>query len=442
MISTVLLLFSLLALAVACLAATSVHSFRDFSRSHLRELLRVRGQVLRYDEIAENHPRAALGAESVRVFATGAAVLAAGAYLWNSQGQLEWPLAIVVNAARIVVGAMVLWLAIVWLPTALSKIWAESIIARTWGLWRFFGRLFAPSAAGTKFMERAFHRLSGNEPPATNERELEEEIREVFNEGQRDGLIEDEAREMIESVMTLGDVSVSEIMTPRTDMIAMAADVDWDEALQLITKSGHTRIPVHGERRDEIVGILHIKDLLNEMVRTPGGKHRPMVELLRPAFFVPETKRVDDLLQEFQRSRNHLAVVMDEFGGVSGVVTIEDVLEEIVGEIADEHDEGIGDGIKQIDERSCEALASVRIGEINERLGLHLSEDEHFGTIGGLVFHQLGRIPHMGEELIHENAKIKVLDATRRRINRVAIEVLPPAEAAEEPGAESGVGSE
>jgi magnesium and cobalt exporter, CNNM family len=442
LINTALLLFSLLALAVACLAATSAHSFRDFSRSHLRELLRLRGQVQRYDEIAELHPRAALGAESVRVFATGAAVLAAGAYLWNSQAPLEWPMALAVNIARIVVGAMVLWLAIVWLPTALAKIWAESIIARTWRLWNFSGKLFAPSAAGSQFVERAFHRLSGKQPPVTNERELEEEIREVVTEGQREGLIEDEAREMIESVMTLGDVSVSEIMTPRTDMISLAVDADWDEALQLITRSGHTRIPVHGERRDEIVGILHIKDLLNEMVRTPGGKHRPMVELLRPAYFVPESKRVDDLLQEFQRSRNHLAVVMDEFGGVSGLVTIEDVLEEIVGEIADEHDEGSGDGIKQIDERTCEALASVRISEINQRMGLQLPEDEHFGTIGGLVFHQLGRIPHTGEEIVRGNAKIKVLDATRRRINRVAVEMLPPAEAGEESNPESDAEAE
>ena len=121
-------------------------------------------------------------------------------------------------------------------------------------------------------MRACFSSLSGKQPPERTERELEEEIREVVTEGQREGLIEEEAREMIESVMTLGEVSVSEIMTPRTEMISMAVDVDWDEALQLVTKSGHTRIPVYGERRDEIIGILHIKDMLNEMVRTPGGK--------------------------------------------------------------------------------------------------------------------------------------------------------------------------
>ena len=148
---------------------------------------------------------------------------------------------------------------------------------------------------------------------------------------------------------------------------------------------------------------------------------------------MPETKSVDSLLQEFQHSRNHIAVVLDEFGGVSGLVTIEDVLEEIVGEISDEHDEATSDRIKSIDDHSCEALARVHISEINERLGLHLP-DEQFDTIGGFVFHQLGRIPPVGEELTYENVRIKVLESTRRRIIRVFIEVVPPPEsnAAEE----------
>jgi CBS domain containing-hemolysin-like protein len=228
--------------------------------------------------------------------------------------------------------------------------------------------------------------------------------------------------------MALGEVVVSEIMTPRTDMISLPIDLSWEEALQEVIKSGHTRLPVYGESHDEVVGILHIKDMLQELARGAHAGRRPIAELLRPPFYVPESKPVDDLLQEFQRSRNHIAIVMDEFGGVSGVVTIEDVLEEIVGEIADEHDDASGDGIKLIDEHSCEASAHVHTSEINERFGLHLPEDEHFDTIGGFVFHQLGRIPHVGEELIFDGVKIKVLEAARRRIHRVAIEVLPPAE--------------
>jgi CBS domain containing-hemolysin-like protein len=228
--------------------------------------------------------------------------------------------------------------------------------------------------------------------------------------------------------MALGEVVVSEIMTPRTDMISIPSNLDWDEALQQVIASGHTRLPVYGESRDEVAGILHIKDILQELARGAHAARRPLTELLRQPFFVPESKPVDDLLQEFQRSRNHIAVVMDEFGGVSGLVTIEDVLEEIVGEIADEHDDASGEGIKPIDEHSCEALAHVHLSEINERLGLNLPESEHFDTIGGFVFHQLGRIPHAGEEITYDGVKIKVLEAARRRIHRVAIEVIPTEE--------------
>lgn len=435
-----LIWFGLSALVIAGFAATAVYAFRDFSRAQLRELLRVRGTEARCDEIIRNHLPAALGAESLRVFATAAAVFAAATHLWTLHSQeTVWPVLLGVTLARVIAGAVILWLAIIWLPAAVARVWAESFIARTWPLWRGLGRVFAPSVVGSQLIERAFHRISGKSPSSLTGEELEEEIREVVTEGQREGLIEEEAREMIESVMALGAVQIKDIMTPRTDMVTMPVDLSWEEALMQVINSGHTRIPLHGKDRDEIVGILHTKDMLHELARGPQAPHRPIAELARPPFFVPESKAVDELLQEFQRSRNHIAVVMDEFGGVSGLVTIEDVLEEIVGEIADEHDEAVGEGIHSTGERSCEALARVHIGEINERLGLHLPEDEHFNTIGGFVFHQLGHIPHVGETLTHDGVKIKVLDATRRRINRVALEVIPPAEESGSENAEFGV---
>ncbi len=290
-------------------------------------------------------------------------------------------------------------------------------------------------------MEQIIYGLSGQKVRRFTEEELEEEIREVVNEGQREGLMEEDARQMIESVITLGEVHVSEIMTPRTDTVSLPVDISWKEALELVIASGHTRFPVYGKSHDDILGILHIKEMLHELVHGSPKAHRPIVEMIRPPFFVPESKRVDELLQEFQRGRNHIAVVLDEFGGVSGIVTIEDVLEEIVGEIADEHDDAASDGIKPLSDRACEALARVHLSELNERMGLHLPEDETFDTIGGFVFHQMGRIPHAGEELLYNGVKIKVLEAGRRRINRVAIEVVPPAEHSSDASAESGVRS-
>ncbi|HEY2880801.1 MAG TPA: hemolysin family protein [Pirellulales bacterium] len=424
--------------AIACFAAMAVHSFHEFSRAQLREMLRQRNQLPRFDDIIEQHLQVSLAAESLRVLATAAAVFAAAIDLKVSTGeQSHWAAAFGLAAGGIALGALALWLLIVWLPVAVSRAWAEPFIAGTWPFWRLCGQLFAPSIAVAEFLARALRRISGKKEHVHTEESLEQEIREVVTEGQREGLIEEDAREMIESVMALGEVVVKEIMTPRTDMISMPADISWDDALKFVIASGHTRIPVYGGSRDEIVGILHIKDMLHEMAGGGKSPSRPIAQLLWPPFFVPESKPVDGLLQEFQLSRNHIAVVLDEFGGVSGLVTIEDVLEEIVGEISDEHDDAASDGIKTTGENRCEVLARVHISELNERFGLHLPEVEHFDTIGGLVFHQLGRIPHIGEELIADGVRIKVLDTTRRRINRVSLEVLPP-ETAAEPSSEVG----
>jgi CBS domain containing-hemolysin-like protein len=146
--------------------------------------------------------------------------------------------------------------------------------------------------------------------------------------------------------------------------------------------------------------------------------------LLRPPWFVPESMSVQKLLREFQRGKTHLAVVTDEFGGVSGLVTIEDALEEIVGEIADEHDEAFADGMRMLSADACEVVAAVRVAAVNERLGLHLPEEEDFDTIGGFVFHQFGRIPEVGETLESHDARLEVLAATRRRIDLVRIDRL------------------
>jgi len=217
---------------------------------------------------------------------------------------------------------------------------------------------------------------------------------------------------------------VSDIMTPRTDMVSMPATLSWQAALEFVIQDGHTRIPVCNKNRDDIVGILHTKDLLPELAKGPDEPVRPWTTLLRKPYFVPETKPIDVLLQEFQHTRNHMAVVLDEYGGVSGLVTMEDVLEEIVGEIVDEYDKDLVDGICLLEKGVSEAQGKVHIDEINERLGLQLPDDGDFDTIAGFVFSELGHIPVVGEEVRYKNVRITVLEATRRRIERVRIEIL------------------
>jgi CBS domain containing-hemolysin-like protein len=227
-------------------------------------------------------------------------------------------------------------------------------------------------------------------------------------------------------VIGLDEVRVAAIMTSRTAITSLPASTPWDEAVRLAADSGHTRLPVWDRSPDDVIGILHIRDLLRRIAAglAPGVGQPALRPLLRPPWFVPESMSVQKLLREFQRGNTHMAVVTDEFGGVSGIVTIEDALEEIVGEIADEHDEAFADGIRMLSDTACEALAHVRIRLVNERLGVALPEEEDFETIGGFVFHEFGRIPQTGETLESQGVRLEVLAATRRRIDLVRVDRL------------------
>jgi len=243
------------------------------------------------------------------------------------------------------------------------------------------------------------------------------------DQAHREGSLAGAARDMIRGVIGLDAVRVAAIMTPRTKMVLIAAATPWEEAIRIAAESGHTRLPVWDRSPDDVVGVLHIRDVLSCLTAGAAAAAAPDIRpLLRPPWFVPESMSVQKLLREFQRGKTHLAVVTDEFGGVSGLVTIEDALEEIVGEIADEHDEAFADGIRMLSADACEVVAAVRIATVNERLGLHLPEEADFDTIGGFVFHQFGRIPEVGEAIEAHDARLEVLAATRRRIDLVRIE--------------------
>jgi CBS domain containing-hemolysin-like protein len=233
---------------------------------------------------------------------------------------------------------------------------------------------------------------------------------------------------MIRGVIGLDEVRVSQIMTPRTKMIAIPVATDWDEAVRMAAESAHTRLPVWDRSADDVVGILHTRDVLNRLADglVPQAEAAPDARgirpLLRPPWFVPESMSVRTLLLEFQRGKTHMAIVTDEFGGVAGLITIEDALEEIVGEIADEHDEAFSDGVRLVSPDACEVLAHVPVVRVNERMGLSLPEEAGYETIAGFVFHQFGRIPEVGEKVRSHGAVLEVLAATRRRIDLIRIE--------------------
>ncbi len=411
-------------LAVTCLAAIAAKALREFSRQKLEAICRRYNSRGRLAEVLLRYDRVALAAETLQVLGTALAVCASTYWLLGSE-DTAGPAMIWTAAA---VGGLLLLLAEIWLPNAVANLWSEGFIYRTWPVWRGVAILMTPLIGAANFVNTFLHRLAGRTKEEPTEESFEEEIRTIVSEGHREGLLEEDAREMIEGVMELGDAVVSAIMTPRTEVIALSLSTSLADAAQFIATAAHSRVPVYNKTRDDIVGILHAKDLLAELAKPAGSERLPIQKILREPYFVPETKRVDELLREFQITHNHMAIVLDEYGGVSGLVTIEDVLEEIVGEIVDEYDEEVIEGIRRIDEHTAETLARVHIDEINQRLGLNLPEDGEFDTIGGFVFQELGRVPAVGEQLTWQNIRLTVLEATRRRIDRLKIEVLDAAQ--------------
>lgn len=424
-----LLWIALVSLAAGCIAAVGARVLRDFSRHRLQEICEQHHQLDRFADIVRHHDEAALGAELTAGMATGLSALAGGIYGWERVAAV--PVAWVELAAIALVVVLVIAAVNVCVPWAIVRVGAERFLCVSWPCWRWLSRVSFPLAAWARLLDQILHRVTGRTSIDGDEEAFEEEIRTIVTEGHREGLLEEEAREMIEGVIELGDVVVSRVMTPRTEMQMLQLHQSWEEVLDYVTEVGHTRIPVYDKSRDDIVGILYIKDLLPELAKDSDEPRRPLADLVRKPLFVPESKPVGDLLQLFQRMRTHLAIVLDEYGGVAGLVTIEDILEEIVGEIEDEFDAESEVEIRKIDEDNCEALGRAHVDEINSLMGFDLPEDEAFDTIGGFVFTEFGRVPTAGESLAwHDTVQVTVLEATRRRVVRVRLERIPK-EAAE-----------
>jgi CBS domain containing-hemolysin-like protein len=415
---------SVATMVAAILANLGARSLREFSRHDLEEICRRRGKPERFSEVLQSHERASLAAEILTVLLASFAVVFGTAWVdmrWELADSDGWGTLLATGAAS---GAALV-IGIVWISRAISRVFSEEFLYHTWGLWKLLALVFTPLSWGAHLLDVVLHRIAGREQQEIDDETIEEEIRTIVSEGHREGLLEEEAREMIEGVIDLGEADVSDVMTPRTDMHSLSINLEWDTLIAAAIDTGHTRIPVYEKNRDDIVGILYIKDLLPELATGDGESRTPIRDLLRKPLFVPATKPVNDLLQMFQKMRTHIAVVLDEFGGVSGLVTIEDVLEEIVGEIVDEYDDEVPVEIHQIDDNTCEALGKTRIDEINELLGIQLPEDGDYTTIGGFVFSELGRVPISGESVTwQEQVQVQVLEASKRRIERVRIQRL------------------
>ena len=248
-----------------------------------------------------------------------------------------------------------------------------------------------------------------------------EQLTIVLNEAQKNNVIDQEAFSMIDGVLQVAEMQVRDIMLPRSQMIVLEMDSSDEELLDTVVVSAHSRFPVIGDSKDEVVGILLAKDLLPHLINN-GDKKLNVREILRPAVFIPESKRLNVLLNEFRSTRNHIAIVVDEYGGVAGMVTIEDVLEQIVGEIEDEHDFDEDTYIFEHNKDHATVKAITPLDDFNEHFKTKFKDDE-FDTIGGIVMQALGHVPKRGESVVINDLEFKILRSSNRRIN--LLEVSP-----------------
>jgi magnesium and cobalt transporter len=278
------------------------------------------------------------------------------------------------------------------------------------------------TGASGKWLRKLSRRMTG-------EVQDRQEIVEFLRDATLRGVIEGDALPMLEGVLGVGDIQVRDIMVPRAQMTVLNRDDEPDVLLRTVIESGHSRFPVMDEDREKIVGILLAKDLLRLAAKHEDAADFDIKEFMRPTVFVPESKRLNVLLREFRRSRVHMAVVADEYGGIAGLVTIEDVIEQIVGDIDDEHDVDEDVNIRKDGDRQYIVRGQTPIDEFNEYFQTELSDDE-FDTVAGLVMKQLGRLPRRGETLQLADCELKVMRFDRRRIDALRLtaprDIVPP----------------
>ena len=308
------------------------------------------------------------------------------------------------------------------IPLAWAKYAGEKLISRTYGVLLVFAILATPVLYILQFYDGFVRRLVGV-PPATPEEEQEdrqEEFLEDLQQHRMEGGVDKEEQEMIENVLELRESTAGEIMTPRTDLVAVDVEADLPMVLETIRKAGHSRIPVHEENIDNIIGLIYAKDLLAQIGRDSQEFH--VRDRMREVYFVPKSKPLRALLHEFQNQKLHLAVVLDEYGGTAGIVTLEDILEELVGPIADEYEKAPQESSRKIDETTIEVDARMYVDDLNDEYSLNLPEDEDYDTVGGFVFSRLGYIPKAGEHFDYDNLKFTISSAEPRRVKRVRIQ--------------------
>lgn len=334
-----------------------------------------------------------------------------GSILWT---ELSWKLPVLIVAAILLFDV---------LPQVFATWRGEKIALRSLRFLCSLETLFSPLSQGLRSVTRSLLRLFGNGNERKEADIVEEGIRAAVEHGERQGVLFAGEKSMIESVLEFHDAEVTEVMTPRTEMVAAEATTTIEEMVQKAISCGHSRIPVYRDNIDNIVGIVYTKDLLR-YANDARQSQLQVEEILRRIYFVPESKKIRELLAEFRAERFHIAVVLDEYGGTTGLVTIEDILEEIVGEIEDEYDAAGAAMIRRVDSSTFDLDGRAHIDDVSKALSHELPQSDDYETIAGFVFSSLGKVPKEGESFDLGALRFKITAADERKIKRVRVELL------------------
>ena len=394
-------------------------ALRTFSRVKLQNAFKAANKEDLTDGLVKNAEKLILACSLYRLILNMCVLLlllAVFARLRNGPPQfIDYILTFIIAAAIFSIFTLAI-------PHAWAKYAGEKILSRTCRLLTFCAAIASPVLYILQIYDGFIRRLAG--VVETTPDQLQEEKQEEFLNGleqrRMEGVVDEEQQQMIESVLELSDTTADEIMTPRTDIVAVEVSSDLQTVLDIINSAGHTRVPVYEGNIDNIIGLIYAKDLLTEVGKTEADFR--LRDKLRKAYFVPETKPLRSLLHEFQNQKLHIAIVLDEYGGTAGIVTLEDILEELVGEITDEYEEPTPKLVREIDRSTIEADARTYVDDLNDEFEMNLPEDEDYDTIGGFVFSHLGYVPKTGQTFDYKNLKFTITSAEARRIKRIKIQ--------------------
>lgn len=395
-----------------------------FAGRHLEAYCRLKKNRERFGDVLDHQESAIRGSEYLRMIGTVLFLIAGTAAIFVTDAN---PSAFRLISWGVGAGGMMMMIH-VWLPAAVTRFASTQVLYHFWPFWRSLSIFMHPLSAPGELVELVTRRLTGTkESDDEEEEQLEDEIRTIVTAGTREGYFGPGVREMIQGVMTLHEDTVGHIMTPRGDVDAIDVAWDWERILKSVVAAGRTRFPVYEGTLDNVIGILYVKDLL-DFLASEGTPDQPLTEMIRKPWTVPVDRTVELILREFLHSRSHMAIVLDEFQQTAGVVTIEDALEEIVGEIVDESDEEEEFGIEIIDESTVEVDGRVMIDDLNDAAGWDLPESEDYETIAGYVLFHTGAIPVAGDRITigEGEAEIEILKASNRKIESMRIHRVHP----------------